>query len=242
MGGRGLRPRRAAPDAGVRHDRSRPRHERLDGGPVPVPRRGPWTAARCSRRRTSTGSAGSRATRTWTATAIGWRTLPGTPHPKAAYFTRGTGHDENANYSENHADVRAEPRARSRRKLDRRARILPAPERARPRRRAGRPRRLRLVRLRGAGGARPAPARGGARDGLPARARVPVLARRPRVRRRARAGLRRRAEPRRPARGAPEARPAARGTCRGSGPSRASTGCPSTRAPSRTPSAQRRAR
>jgi 2-oxoglutarate ferredoxin oxidoreductase subunit alpha len=31
---------------------------------------------------------------------IGWRTLPGTDHPKAAYFTRGTGHDESAAYSE----------------------------------------------------------------------------------------------------------------------------------------------
>ena len=31
---------------------------------------------------------------------IGWRTLPGTPHPRAAYFTRGTGHDEEAVYSE----------------------------------------------------------------------------------------------------------------------------------------------
>jgi 2-oxoglutarate/2-oxoacid ferredoxin oxidoreductase subunit alpha len=31
---------------------------------------------------------------------IGWRTLPGTDHPLAAYFTRGTGHNERANYSE----------------------------------------------------------------------------------------------------------------------------------------------
>jgi len=31
---------------------------------------------------------------------IGWRTLPGTDHPKASYFTRGTGHDEKAVYSE----------------------------------------------------------------------------------------------------------------------------------------------
>ncbi len=29
------------------------------------------------------------------------RTLPGTHHPLAAYFTRGTGHDEKSNYSEN---------------------------------------------------------------------------------------------------------------------------------------------
>jgi 2-oxoglutarate ferredoxin oxidoreductase subunit alpha len=31
---------------------------------------------------------------------VGYRTLPGTPHPAAAYFTRGTGHNENAGYSE----------------------------------------------------------------------------------------------------------------------------------------------
>ncbi|HET7089196.1 MAG TPA: 2-oxoacid:acceptor oxidoreductase subunit alpha [Anaerolineae bacterium] len=35
---------------------------------------------------------------------IGWRTLPGTDHPMAAYFTRGTGHDEAANYSERPED------------------------------------------------------------------------------------------------------------------------------------------
>jgi 2-oxoglutarate ferredoxin oxidoreductase subunit alpha len=32
--------------------------------------------------------------------AIGWRTLPGTQHPKAAYFTRGTGHTDTAAYTE----------------------------------------------------------------------------------------------------------------------------------------------
>lgn len=31
---------------------------------------------------------------------VGYRTLPGTDHPMAAYFTRGTGHNENAVYSE----------------------------------------------------------------------------------------------------------------------------------------------
>ncbi len=31
---------------------------------------------------------------------IGYRTLPGTEHPAAAYFTRGSGHNENAKYSE----------------------------------------------------------------------------------------------------------------------------------------------
>lgn len=32
--------------------------------------------------------------------AIPYRTLPGTPHPLAAYFTRGSGHDEQARYTE----------------------------------------------------------------------------------------------------------------------------------------------
>jgi 2-oxoglutarate ferredoxin oxidoreductase subunit alpha len=31
---------------------------------------------------------------------VAYRTLPGTAHPAAAYFTRGTGHDEHARYSE----------------------------------------------------------------------------------------------------------------------------------------------
>jgi len=35
---------------------------------------------------------------------IPYRTLPGTPHPKAAYFTRGSGHDAHARYSERPED------------------------------------------------------------------------------------------------------------------------------------------
>ncbi|HEY4691318.1 MAG TPA: 2-oxoacid:acceptor oxidoreductase subunit alpha [Anaerolineae bacterium] len=35
---------------------------------------------------------------------IGWRTLPGADHPMAAYFTRGTGHNEAAVYSERPED------------------------------------------------------------------------------------------------------------------------------------------
>lgn len=31
---------------------------------------------------------------------VPWRTLPGNPHPDAAYFTRGSGHDEFARYTE----------------------------------------------------------------------------------------------------------------------------------------------
>ena len=36
--------------------------------------------------------------------AIPYRTLPGTDHPKAAYFTRGSGHNEKALYSERPED------------------------------------------------------------------------------------------------------------------------------------------
>jgi len=35
---------------------------------------------------------------------IGWRTLPGTPHSKGAYFARGTGHSDSASYSERPED------------------------------------------------------------------------------------------------------------------------------------------
>jgi len=38
--------------------------------------------------------------------AIGWRTLPATPHPAAAYFCRGSGHNEQAQYSERDDDYR----------------------------------------------------------------------------------------------------------------------------------------
>jgi 2-oxoglutarate ferredoxin oxidoreductase subunit alpha len=35
---------------------------------------------------------------------VGWRTLPGTNHPAAAYFTRGSGHNDKAQYSEREDD------------------------------------------------------------------------------------------------------------------------------------------
>jgi 2-oxoglutarate ferredoxin oxidoreductase subunit alpha len=35
---------------------------------------------------------------------VGYRTLPGTPHPQAAYFTRGSGHNEKAQYTEREDD------------------------------------------------------------------------------------------------------------------------------------------
>jgi 2-oxoglutarate ferredoxin oxidoreductase subunit alpha len=57
---------------------------------------------------------------------IGWRTLPGTDHPRAAYFTRGSGHDEQAAYSER-PEVYERNLGRLARKLDGARPLLPAP-------------------------------------------------------------------------------------------------------------------
>ncbi|MCB0407749.1 MAG: 2-oxoacid:acceptor oxidoreductase subunit alpha, partial [Bdellovibrionales bacterium] len=58
---------------------------------------------------------------------IGYRTLPGTEHPKAAYFTRGTGHNETAKYSENNFEFRANME-RLLKKLETAKTLVPAPE------------------------------------------------------------------------------------------------------------------
>jgi 2-oxoglutarate ferredoxin oxidoreductase subunit alpha len=57
---------------------------------------------------------------------IGYRTLPGNTHPLAAYFTRGTGHDENAVYSERPDDW-LENMDRIKRKFETARQIVPAP-------------------------------------------------------------------------------------------------------------------
>jgi 2-oxoglutarate/2-oxoacid ferredoxin oxidoreductase subunit alpha len=57
---------------------------------------------------------------------VGYRTLPGTDHPAAAYFTRGTGHNEKAQYSERSDDWERNL-ARLERKLDNARAQLPAP-------------------------------------------------------------------------------------------------------------------
>jgi 2-oxoglutarate ferredoxin oxidoreductase subunit alpha len=58
---------------------------------------------------------------------IGWRTLPGTDHPRASYFTRGTGHDEASNYSENPVTFERNME-RLARKLETARSLAPAPE------------------------------------------------------------------------------------------------------------------
>ena len=57
---------------------------------------------------------------------IGYRTLPGTDHPLAAYFTRGTGHDEYARYSER-ADDWERNMARLNRKFETARTLVPPP-------------------------------------------------------------------------------------------------------------------
>jgi 2-oxoglutarate ferredoxin oxidoreductase subunit alpha len=58
--------------------------------------------------------------------AIGWRTLPGTMHPKAAYFTRGSGHNDAAKYTEDPVEYQL-VMDRLARKFESARGLLPAP-------------------------------------------------------------------------------------------------------------------
>ena len=58
--------------------------------------------------------------------AIGYRTLPGTDHPKAAYFTRGSGHNSSAAYTEK-PDEYLEVMDRLSRKFETARKLAPAP-------------------------------------------------------------------------------------------------------------------
>jgi 2-oxoglutarate ferredoxin oxidoreductase subunit alpha len=57
---------------------------------------------------------------------IGWRTLPGTRHPKAAYFTRGSGHNDASGYSEK-PEVYKATMDRLARKFETARELVPAP-------------------------------------------------------------------------------------------------------------------
>jgi 2-oxoglutarate/2-oxoacid ferredoxin oxidoreductase subunit alpha len=58
--------------------------------------------------------------------AIGYRTLPGTDHPQAAFFTRGSGHNERALYTER-PDEYQHVMERLARKFDTARKMVPAP-------------------------------------------------------------------------------------------------------------------
>jgi 2-oxoglutarate ferredoxin oxidoreductase subunit alpha len=57
---------------------------------------------------------------------IPYRTLPGTPHEKAAYFTRGTGHTDKAGYSED-SEIWQDNMDRLKRKFDTARHMVPKP-------------------------------------------------------------------------------------------------------------------
>lgn len=57
---------------------------------------------------------------------VGYRTIPGTPHPFSAYFTRGTGHNDMAVYSER-SDDWVENMGRIHKKMDNARTLLPQP-------------------------------------------------------------------------------------------------------------------
>ena len=59
--------------------------------------------------------------------AIGYRTLPGTDHPLAAYFTRGSGHNEKAQYTERPDDY-INNMERLAKKFDTARSLVPRPE------------------------------------------------------------------------------------------------------------------
>jgi len=59
--------------------------------------------------------------------AVGYRTLPGTDHPAAAWFARGSGHNEKSQYSERPDDY-ANNMDRLARKFDTARRLVPRPE------------------------------------------------------------------------------------------------------------------
>ena len=98
---------------------------------------------------------------------VGYRTLPGTNHPAAAYFTRGSGHNEKAQYTEREDDY-VNNMDRLAHKFEVMRKHVPAPIVDCSRGRQDRLHRLRHVRLRGARELRPAARRVRYRRQLPA--------------------------------------------------------------------------
>ncbi len=94
-----VRPVRAPPDDRLRDERPRPRHEHLDVASRSRIRRSRSIAARCSTRpRSASWARPGAATRTWTATASRGARCRAPAAP--AFFTRGSGHNEMAQYTE----------------------------------------------------------------------------------------------------------------------------------------------
>ena len=148
-GHRGLRSRRAVPDAGLRHDRSRPRHEQLDGRSVRLSREADRPRQGADRRRSRTSWAASPATRTWMATASATARCPApiipqrpTSRAAAATTTRRSTPSAKTTTSTTWTAWRTSSKSC--------ASTFPQPVVRNARRRQDRLRRLRHLRLRGA--------------------------------------------------------------------------------------------
>ncbi len=87
----------------------------------------PLTGARCSPARIWNGWADLNAIKTSMAMAFPIGRCPGTDHPKAAYFTRGSGHNEKALYTERPDDYQS-LMERLARKFETARSLVPAPE------------------------------------------------------------------------------------------------------------------
>ena len=101
---RGPRPRPAVPDPRLRRHRPRPGHEPLADRPVRLPR-----PSRIQRGKVLDADDLERLGQferyqDVDGDGVCYRTIPGTEHPLAAYFTRGTGHNEKSGYSERPED------------------------------------------------------------------------------------------------------------------------------------------
>ena len=127
---------------------------------------------------------------------IGYRTLPGTIHPAAAYFARGSGHNERAQYSER-ADDFENNMERLNRKFETARSFVPRPEITQGQQRKNRHHRLRNFALGHHREPRSTARRIRHRDRLSAPPGLSLHSRSARVHRAARPHLRRRAESRR---------------------------------------------
>ena len=101
---RGTRPGAAIPDARLHGDRPRPGNEPLAHRAIPVSRPSPFSAARCLNAEDLERLGQFERYKDVDGDGVCYRTIPGTEHPLAAYFTRGTGHNEKSGYSERPED------------------------------------------------------------------------------------------------------------------------------------------
>ena len=121
---RGARPSPAVPDAGLRRHRSRPGHEPLAQRAVSIPHQTAGQRGKVLNAADLERLGQFERYKDVDGDGVCYRTIPGTEHPLAAYFTRGTGHNEKSGYSERPEDWK--------KNLDRLARKLETARKALP--------------------------------------------------------------------------------------------------------------